>query len=58
MPIKKVSIEHSLRKGFLFGKALNTISEQAENSAQGVPDIITARSSYMKYFLKYLDYKV
>jgi len=58
MPIKKVSIEHSLRKGFLFGKALNTISKQAENSVQGVPNIITAKSGFTKYFLEYLDYKV
>jgi len=44
MSIKKVSIEHSLRKGFLFGKALNSILEQAENSVQGVPNMITANS--------------
>ena len=58
MPIKKVSIEHSLRKGFLFGKALNAISEQAENSVQGDPNIITAKLGLTKYFLEYLDYKV
>jgi len=58
MPIKKVPIEHSLRKGFLFGKALNTISEQAKNSVQGVPNMVTVKSGYTKYLLKYLDYKV
>jgi len=58
MPIKKVSIEHSLRKCFLFGKALNTISEQAKNDVQGVPNMVTAKSGYTKYFLKNLDYKV
>ena len=52
MPIKKVSIEHSLKKGFIFGKALNTISEQAENSIQGVPNMVTAKLGYTKYFLK------
>ena len=58
MPIKKVSTEHSLRKGFLFEKAMNTISEQAENSVQGVPNIITTKSGFTKFFLEYLDYKV
>ena len=58
MSIKKVSIEHSLRKGFLSGKALNTISEQVANSVQGVPNIITATSGFTKYFMEYLDYKV
>jgi len=58
MPVKKVSIEHSLKKGFLFRKALNTISKQAENSVQGVPNMVMAKSGYTKYFLKNLDYKV
>jgi len=58
MPIKKVSIEHSLRKCFLFGKVLNTISKQAENSVQSDPNIITAKSGLTKYFLEYLTYKV
>jgi len=58
MPIKKVSTEHSLRKGFHFGKALNTISEQVENSIQGVPNKMTAKISFTKYFLENLDYKV
>jgi len=57
MPIKKVTIEHSLRKSFLFGKALNTILEQAENSVQGVPNIVTAKSGFMKYFLEYLSFQ-
>jgi len=42
MPIKKVSIEHSLRKGFLW-KSLEYYLKQAENSVQGVPNIVHSK---------------
>ena len=38
MPIKKVSIEYSPRKGFLVEKPWTLSQKQAENSVQGVPD--------------------
>jgi len=57
MPIKKVSIEHSLKKCFLFGKALNTISEQAKKSVEGVLNMVTVKSGFTKYFLEYLSFQ-
>ena len=50
MPIKRVSIKHLLRKGFLVEKALNTISEtDREQCPKVFLTVYTTRSGYMKF---------
>jgi len=58
MPIKKSQLNIHLGNVFFLEKALNTLSEQAENSVQVVPNMVIAKSGYTKYFLENLDYKV
>ena len=59
MPIKKASIENLLRKGFLCGKALNTISETSREQCPRCSWHSTWQGQATRNFLKnILDYKV
>ena len=58
MPIKQALIEHSHRKGFLFGKALNTYLEIGKEQCPGYSKYNNGKTGFTKYFLEYLDYKV